>query len=244
MEAAPSSEKLWTSARLEGVTSQTTVIYIRRRRLGLQYIYHGRKVLWTNLSQCGKCVNEKTKLCSIFTHANNEKFRSDRDSYTHDPPPQMSDLRFSQRGLWRVLSSGIKHRMLRWVNRRFERTSLISTCFMLVSCLVYSSTEATYSSETSGDFQRTTRGYIQEEEFFVTPQNTDLLWWSRQYAKHEHGAEKITKPLTTKCHKQYESCGVDCWKCDANNSLQKLRMCRKTCLCAERRSGVNSSTSY
>jgi hypothetical protein len=37
------------------------------------------------------------------------------------------------------------------------------TCFILISCLAYSSTlkmEATYSSETSADFQRTTLLYI------------------------------------------------------------------------------------
>jgi hypothetical protein len=46
---------------------------------------------------------------------------------------------------------------------------------MLVSCLAYSSTmkmEATYSSETSVDFQRTKRRYIPEDK---TIQNFDVL---------------------------------------------------------------------
>jgi hypothetical protein len=43
------------------------------------------------------------------------------------------------------------------------KSSLLATCFMLVSCVVYFSAlnmEATCSSETSVDFQRTTRRYI------------------------------------------------------------------------------------
>jgi hypothetical protein len=50
---------------------------------------------------------------------------------------------------------------------RDKRFSLaIATCFMLVSCLAYSSNlrmKATCSSKTSADFQRTTRRYIPED---------------------------------------------------------------------------------
>jgi hypothetical protein len=45
-----------------------------------------------------------------------------------------------------------------------------ATCFMLVSCLAYSSTlkiEATCSFETSVDFQWTTQHYIQEASVIV-----------------------------------------------------------------------------
>jgi hypothetical protein len=51
--------------------------------------------------------------------------------------------------------------------------SSIATCFMLVSGLPYSSTlkmEATYSSETTVDFEQTTRRYIPDD---VTLQDTD-----------------------------------------------------------------------
>jgi hypothetical protein len=44
--------------------------------------------------------------------------------------------------------------------------ALLENCFMLVSCLAYSSTlklEETCSSETPADFQRTTRRYIPED---------------------------------------------------------------------------------
>jgi hypothetical protein len=43
---------------------------------------------------------------------------------------------------------------------------LLATCFMLISCLAYSSAlriEATGSSETSADFQQSTRRYILED---------------------------------------------------------------------------------
>jgi hypothetical protein len=45
------------------------------------------------------------------------------------------------------------------------RRVLLATCFTVVSCLAYSTLkmEATRSSETSVDFQRTTRHYIPEE---------------------------------------------------------------------------------
>jgi hypothetical protein len=49
------------------------------------------------------------------------------------------------------------------VDGHFGWTAPLATCLTLVSCLVYSSTqkaEATSSSETSVDFQRTTRCYI------------------------------------------------------------------------------------
>jgi hypothetical protein len=59
------------------------------------------------------------------------------------------------------------------VNRRFGGTcrlhlqgrALLATCFALVSCFYYSSTLKmnTRSSETSVDFQRTTRRYIPED---------------------------------------------------------------------------------
>jgi hypothetical protein len=55
------------------------------------------------------------------------------------------------------------------VNRRYGVTcsALLATCFRLVSCLAYSSTlkmDATCSSKTSVDFQRTTRCYISENK--------------------------------------------------------------------------------
>jgi hypothetical protein len=46
---------------------------------------------------------------------------------------------------------------------------LLAACFILVSCSAYSSTlkmQATCSSETSGDLQRNTRGYIAEDRNF------------------------------------------------------------------------------
>jgi hypothetical protein len=49
--------------------------------------------------------------------------------------------------------------------RRISQT-LLAICFVLVSCLAYSSAlknEATCSSETSDDFQRTTYGFIPED---------------------------------------------------------------------------------
>jgi hypothetical protein len=49
---------------------------------------------------------------------------------------------------------------------RLHLRGLLATCFMLVSCLAYSSTlkmEARCFSETSVDFQRTTRRYIPED---------------------------------------------------------------------------------
>jgi hypothetical protein len=60
------------------------------------------------------------------------------------------------------------------VNQRFrarcrlhlQREALLAICFVLVFCLVYSSTlkiEVTYSSETSVYFQRATRPYIPED---------------------------------------------------------------------------------
>jgi hypothetical protein len=65
----------------------------------------------------------------------------------------MYDLKFSQRWLWRVLTSGMSCSSLK-VNLYFGGT------FYLVFCFVYSSTlkmEATCSPETSIDFQRTTK---------------------------------------------------------------------------------------
>jgi hypothetical protein len=63
------------------------------------------------------------------------------------------DLKFWEWWLWRVLSlTGNLH--------------FLATCFMLVSCLAYSSTlkiEDTYSAETSAEFQRTTQRYIPED---------------------------------------------------------------------------------
>jgi hypothetical protein len=52
----------------------------------------------------------------------------------------------------------------------YIKTDLLDTCFMLVSCLAYSSTlkmEATCSSETSVDFQRTTVRCIPEDKLFI-----------------------------------------------------------------------------
>jgi hypothetical protein len=52
-------------------------------------------------------------------------------------------------------------------NRRFGGTELyLLLAFTLVSCFVFSSTlnmEATFSSKTSVDFQRTTRRYIPDD---------------------------------------------------------------------------------
>jgi hypothetical protein len=53
---------------------------------------------------------------------------------------------------------------------------VFATCFMLVSCLVYTSTlkmGTKYSSETSRDFQRTIRRYIPKDRNL---QNYLLLW--------------------------------------------------------------------
>jgi hypothetical protein len=67
------------------------------------------------------------------------------------------------------------------INRRFGETyclhrheagkqaALLAKCFMLISCLAYSSTmmmEATYYSDMSVHFQRTTRLYIPEDRTF------------------------------------------------------------------------------
>jgi hypothetical protein len=48
---------------------------------------------------------------------------------------------------------------------------MLSACAMLVSCLDYSLTpkmKVTYASETSVDFQRTTRRYIPEDTIILT----------------------------------------------------------------------------
>jgi hypothetical protein len=48
---------------------------------------------------------------------------------------------------------------------------------MLVSCLAYSLTmKVTFSSETKGDFQETTRSYIPETEFFITTGVPQILY--------------------------------------------------------------------
>jgi hypothetical protein len=47
-----------------------------------------------------------------------------------------------------------------------ENNTKLGICFTLVSCLIYYSTlkmEATYSAETSADFQRTTLRYNPED---------------------------------------------------------------------------------
>jgi hypothetical protein len=59
------------------------------------------------------------------------------------------------------LSSGSKN-----IKARNQRDALLATCFMLVCYLAYSSTlkMETCSSETSIDFQRSTRRYIPEDK--------------------------------------------------------------------------------
>jgi hypothetical protein len=52
-----------------------------------------------------------------------------------------------------------------------EKPYKLAACFIIVSGLAYSSTlkiEATFSSEKSLDFQRTTRRYIQKREICIT----------------------------------------------------------------------------
>jgi hypothetical protein len=52
----------------------------------------------------------------------------------------------------------------------FRVEALLAACFMLVSCLAYSSTvtvEAKYSSEIPVDFQRATWRYIPEERTLI-----------------------------------------------------------------------------
>jgi hypothetical protein len=47
-------------------------------------------------------------------------------------------------------------------NKQAANTAKLAACLLLVSCLAYASAlkvEATYSSETSVDFQRTTQRY-------------------------------------------------------------------------------------
>jgi hypothetical protein len=57
----------------------------------------------------------------------------------------------------------LQHRI---ISQARNWVSLLATCCILISCLAYSSTmkmEATCLSETSLDFQRTTRSYIPED---------------------------------------------------------------------------------
>jgi hypothetical protein len=56
--------------------------------------------------------------------------------------------------------------------------SFLATCFMLVTCSTYSLTlkmEATYSSETSVDFQRITQRYIPEDRTMQGVLNWPLI---------------------------------------------------------------------
>jgi hypothetical protein len=56
--------------------------------------------------------------------------------------------------------------LVRWDRNSTKCLLEIRTCFKLVSCLAYSSTlktEATFSSETSADFQWTSWRYIPED---------------------------------------------------------------------------------
>jgi hypothetical protein len=84
----------------------------------------------------------------------------------------MYDLRFSQRLLWRILSSGIYWHVIRW---KTTDVALLATFFTLVSCLAYSPTfkvEATCSSETLADNRL--HGFISmKRELF----KLDLLAW-------------------------------------------------------------------
>jgi hypothetical protein len=77
---------------------------------------------------------------------------------------KMYDLGFSQRWSWSSIFWDIPPSRPLKVNRRFEGTNrLLATCFMLISCLPYSSAlsmKAAYTSETPVDFQRTTRRHI------------------------------------------------------------------------------------
>jgi hypothetical protein len=70
------------------------------------------------------------------------------------------------------------------IQRRFEESigyvAFLAACFMLVSCLVYSSTmelEATRSSETSVDFRRTRRRYIPEDRTIHNHRCENLISW-------------------------------------------------------------------
>jgi hypothetical protein len=67
---------------------------------------------------------------------------------------------------------------IRQVRNQPEKLCL-PPAFTLVSCLVYSSTlkmEATYSSKTSVDFQRTTRRYIPEDRTLGIETEVSILW--------------------------------------------------------------------
>jgi hypothetical protein len=68
---------------------------------------------------------------------------------------KMYDLRFSQRWLWRELSSAIWRHVVRW-----ESGDVSVTCSDYSSALHL---EAIRSSETSADFQRTTRRHMPED---------------------------------------------------------------------------------
>jgi hypothetical protein len=100
----------------------------------------------------------------------------------------MEDLRFSQRWIWRVSSSDIWRRVVRWVPTDISEKHIASIfraeeinsarnqqatkrclppAFTLVSCSACFSTlnmKAIYSSETSVDPQRTTRRHIPEDD--------------------------------------------------------------------------------
>jgi hypothetical protein len=94
----------------------------------------------------------------------------------------MYDLRFSRRWLWRVSSSEIKPRVVRWVTTevleehiasifRVKKISLEnSACHLLALRFLAELTffalkmDAIYSSETSVDTQRTARRYIPEDD--------------------------------------------------------------------------------
>jgi hypothetical protein len=75
-----------------------------------------------------------------------------------------------------------------------EETSLKQvasrTSFMLVSCLAYFSNlkmEATCSSETSVDFQRTTRRYVPEDKAL----GMQSSWWNENWQRRPKYLEKI-----------------------------------------------------
>jgi hypothetical protein len=100
------------------------------------------------------------------------------------------DLRFSQRWLRKVTSSGIKRHVLRWKSTDVLNEFVVSIFTVAIrarsACLAYHSTltmEVTCSCEMSVDFQRTTRRYIPEYRTLqvrrvLDQEEDDCLWIS------------------------------------------------------------------
>jgi hypothetical protein len=90
----------------------------------------------------------------------------DRDQW-RDSMKKATDIEFVVRTvwLWRVVSFGMKLRVVRW-SKPSRKGALLATCFKLVSRMAYHSAlkkQATCSSETSFDFQRTSQRHIPED---------------------------------------------------------------------------------